>query len=324
MLTDQELRQISDQFNDSAKRLKLTFYPSTSDESFSSTLAQVAEAVTKVAGAGVELLRGETEDVLATPAITVTGSDRGVIAYLALPVGREASPFVEALQPENRDTDEGLSTRLLEMRQPADIWVFMAQTCPHCPEAVRAANRLARASDKISTTIIDAQRFSDLAARFNIQSVPATVIDQKLTLNGVLTAESLLEKILQRDTPEFQASVLISKIEASRFDAAAAHVLGDGGPEDFLALWSRSTTSSRMGLLMVVEKVFDKNSEALHGVVDGFIELLKSEDAALRGDTADLLGQIGHIRAKPALEALLSDSNPDVAEIAAEAIEALE
>jgi alkyl hydroperoxide reductase subunit AhpF len=242
---------------------------------FSSMLAQFVEAVAKAAGGGVALERGEGKDVLATPAITVTGAGRGAIAYLALPVDREAPPFIEALHPENRGAGEGPLTRLREIDQPAQILIFIAQTCPHCPGAVRAANRLARASDKISTTIIDAQRVADLAARFNIQSVPATVIDQRLTLTGVMPAERLLEKILQRNTPQFQASVLLSMIESSRFDDATAHVLGDGGPTD------------------------------------------------LRGDTADLLGQIGHIRAKPALEALLSDPNPDVAEIAAEAIEAL-
>jgi HEAT repeat protein len=43
----------------------------------------------------------------------------------------------------------------------------------------------------------------------------------------------------------------------------------------------------------------------------------------LRGDTADLLGQIGHPSAREALKSLLKDPNPDVAEIAKEALEAL-
>jgi len=323
MLTDQQLEQIRDQFSDSAKRLKLTFHLSAGDETFSSTLALVAEAVAQAAGDGIVLERGQGKDVLATPALTVSGADRGAISYLALPVDREAPPFVEALHPENQGAAQEHLTRLREVEQPAQIWVFIAQTCPHCPEAVRAANRLARATDRISVSIIDAQRFGDLAARFKIQSVPATVIDQKLTLIGVMPAEKLLEKIVTRNTPQYRASVLLSMIEASRFDEATAHVLGDDGAADFLALWVKSTTSSRMGLLLVLERVLSENSEALHGVVEGFIDLLKEEDAALRGDTADLLGQIGHIQAKPALEALLSDSNPDVAEIAAEALEAL-
>jgi HEAT repeat protein len=51
------------------------------------------------------------------------------------------------------------------------------------------------------------------------------------------------------------------------------------------------------------------------------VDVLASPDGALRGDTADLLGQIGDGRAVEALEALRSDPNPDVAEVAADAIE---
>ena len=54
------------------------------------------------------------------------------------------------------------------------------------------------------------------------------------------------------------------------------------------------------------------------------INLLGAEDDALRGDTADLLGQIGHPGARKPLQALLHDPNPDIVEIAEEALEGLE
>ncbi|MBN1654628.1 MAG: thioredoxin family protein [Deltaproteobacteria bacterium] len=323
MFGEQELELIRDRLGDCATPLSLTFYPSSSDAAFSSSFERVADAVAKAAGRGVVLRRGRVQEALATPSLTITAPGRGAISYLALPEALETSPFLEALFPDRQIADEKPFARVDEIDQPAQIWVFIAATCPHCPQAVRSANRLARASEKVSTAIVDAQRFSDLAARFNIQSVPATLIDQRLTLTGVIPAEQLLEKILARNSPAFQAGVLLSLIEASRFSAAAAHVLSEGGAADFFALWSQSTISSRMGLLMVVEEVLPKNPEALHGVVDRFIDLLETEDTPLRGDTADLLGRIGDIRAKPALQALLSDRHPDVAEIAAEALEML-
>ena len=49
-----------------------------------------------------------------------------------------------------------------------------------------------------------------------------------------------------------------------------------------------------------------------------------SEDPVLRGDTADLLGRIGHRAATDALRALLDDPNPHVAEIASEALEEID
>jgi thioredoxin-like negative regulator of GroEL len=321
MLNEQELKQIRDQFAFRSGPLRLTFHPCSSDEPFSSMLAEVAETAARAAGEGIVLERAQGGVAPATPALTITGPGRGAIAYLALPEGLEAAPFIEALDPAERVSEEGVEAQLQAIDQPAEIWVFIAQACPHCPQAVRAANRLARASEKISATIIDAQRFTDLAARFKIQSVPATVLDQQLRITGVIPPDKLLRTILQRDSPEFRSSVLLSLIESARFSDAGAHVLKESGPADFLALWSKSSTSSRMGLMLVMEEVLAKNAGALNGIVDGLIDLLKTQDTPLRGDTADLLGQIGDIRAQPALQALLSDPNPDVAEIAAEALD---
>jgi HEAT repeat protein len=61
----------------------------------------------------------------------------------------------------------------------------------------------------------------------------------------------------------------------------------------------------------------------MDSLVPDLIPATKSEDAALRGDTADLLGQIGHPSTKEALESLLKDPNPDVIEIAEEALESI-
>ena len=48
------------------------------------------------------------------------------------------------------------------------------------------------------------------------------------------------------------------------------------------------------------------------------------DDDPAASDTADLLGRNGHRAATDALRALLDDPNPDVAEIASEALEEIE
>ena len=63
--------------------------------------------------------------------------------------------------------------------------------------------------------------------------------------------------------------------------------------------------------------------EALARVYEQRIAALTADDAALRGDTADLLGKIGLPSAVEPLRGLLADENPDVAEIAQEAIDAI-
>jgi HEAT repeat protein len=72
---------------------------------------------------------------------------------------------------------------------------------------------------------------------------------------------------------------------------------------------------------MAAEEALEAGREVLDHLVADLVPILCAEDATLRGDTADLLGRIGHPAAKDALESLQGDPNPDVAEIASEALE---
>ena len=83
-----------------------------------------------------------------------------------------------------------------------------------------------------------------------------------------------------------------------------------------------------MGLFLVAEEALDWNPEGLDALVPLLIEGLQgdgpmSQDPTRVGDTADLLGQIGHPDAREVLEALGRDSNEEVAEAAADALEEL-
>ena len=79
--------------------------------------------------------------------------------------------------------------------------------------------------------------------------------------------------------------------------------------------------NARMALMIVAEEALSVDASILDGIVPELVSALDTDDAARRGDTADLLGQIGHPRAIEPLKALCSDLNADVAEIAEEALE---
>jgi HEAT repeat protein len=84
----------------------------------------------------------------------------------------------------------------------------------------------------------------------------------------------------------------------------------------------------RVNLFLVAEEALAADEECM----DGLVPVLKAgleregplaEDPSRRGDTADLLGRIGHPDARPVLEALATDPNPEVAEAAQDALEEL-
>ena len=178
------------------------------------------------------------------------------------------------------------------------------------------------ASYQVTTCIIDAQRFPALAERFAVKSVPMTILDSAWSVVGVVSPATLVEKILAREDPAFQQDLFQSLVAAGRFADTADYIVNKG-PALFARAWRQSTTSSRMGLLLVVEELLAKQPAGLDDQVEELISLLASKDTALRGDTADLLGQMGLRAAAEALSNLTQDPNPDVAEIAAESLEML-
>jgi hypothetical protein len=216
-----------------------------------------------------------------------------------------------------------LAEQLAPLGKTAELIVFMASTCPHCPQAVRAANSIAVASPLVSTSIIDAQYFPELTRRFSVQSVPLTILDRRFFITGVVQPSVLAERIVSRGTDDYESQLFRSLLEQGRLDEATAHLRSGGAGAHFLSAWRASTTSSRMGLLLVSERALAADSGCLDDIVSDLLPLLHTEDVALRGDTADLLGRIGHRDAEAELTRLLDDPNPDVAEVASDALEQL-
>ena len=202
---------------------------------------------------------------------------------------------------------------------PVEIMVFVGQGCPHCPQAVRAALALARSNPAIGVEVVDAQRETDLVERFQVRSVPLTVIERQPAWVGARPVEELLRALELRGTPEGEAASILALLEAGRPKDVAHLIRTAPSPAPYVEAWSKSTTSSRIGLMMVAEEVL-REGHTLDAAVPDLMPLLGAKDAALRGDTADLLGRIGHPSARPGLLALLEDPNPVVAEIAEEAL----
>jgi glutaredoxin len=242
-----------------------------------------------------------------------------------LPEDKEAEPFAEIVsaQPIAQDRLPPESAAALEkLSDPAELLVFVASSCPHCPDAVRAARAIAFASCgvMVTVTIVDAQRFEELAARHHVLSAPTTVLDGELCRSGVIPAEELALWILERGSAQHDFRVLRSQLESGRLDEATEAIVSGSATPHFVALWEESATSTRIGLMLLAEKALARSPEALTPGVPQLIALLSSTDSAMRGDTADLLGQIDDPSAHPALRELLDDPDPDVAEIAAEAL----
>jgi len=215
---------------------------------------------------------------------------------------------------------EAIAAKLRALETDAELVIFVAEACPHCAHAVRVADALARKSPRVKVSVIDAQQLPELASRYSVKSVPTTVLDGGLSWVGVEGEAQVAARILSRDAPGYAERVFASLVESGRHADAIREIVAGEGAACLAAIWVGSTTATRIGLMLVAEGALEQQPTSLHAAVGALLPALRSGDAALRGDTADLLGQIGHPDGLAALEPLLDDPNPDVAEIAAEAL----
>ncbi len=322
MFEPDQLQELGARLRAQDPPLAITFHPE-SDTPLSEAMEQGAEALSRGAGAGVQLRRGDGAGLPAVPALSIEWPGRGAIHYLALPEEREAQPFAEIVTGEEIEQDRfpgSLSEDLAALSDRAELLVFIAASCPFCPEAVRAARAVAFAAPAVTATVVDSQRYEALAEQYGVLSAPTTLLDGEVVRSGVIPAPELAELILGRGGAGQEERVFTSRIDGGELDLAADSIVEGPGAAPFLALWKRSATSSRIGLMVLAEKVLERAPQAFASIVPGLVEVLESDDDALRGDTADLLGQTGDPAAHPALKKLLADPNPEVSEIAAEAL----
>lgn len=130
--------------------------------------------------------------------------DKEVIRYTAEPAGGEFVPFLKTLQifsGKNTFYKDAILSNLKKMKK-SDVKVFVTESCPYCPTVVPIANEFAALSKgKINVNIIDINANQDVALKYNIQSVPHTLINEKEHLLGMFTPQDLLDKLTkgQRD-----------------------------------------------------------------------------------------------------------------------------
>ncbi len=324
MAGDLDFDAISKQLGEPEAPLRLILHEADEQTPVFGALADLAEAIAKAAPKAITVQRAGGPEPPARPALTLANDEQANIHYLCLPEGREAAPFVEALVgmvDRGAGAAEPWQDELAKVVVPAELLVFVSPACPHCSQAVQVANRIALANGQVSSSVIDVQRFETLAKRFSVSSVPLTILDGGLSLTGVVAADQLIEHLLARGSADAESQAFESYIEGGRIDAATATLREGDGAKHLVTAWRKSTTSSRMGLMLAAEEALEEEPAALDGIVDDLIPILEVEDAALQGDTADLLGRIGHGASSTPIEALLEHPNADVAEIAADALE---
>ena len=137
------------------------------------------------------------------PALAVLGGDTGRrdfgIRFYGTPAGYEFATLIEDIRMAAAGTTD-LSAATLDvlahLTTPLHMRVFVTPTCPYCPRAVLLAHKMAVASDMVTAEAIDASEFPDLARQYDVHSVPRTVVNETVSVEGAVPEAMLLAELI--------------------------------------------------------------------------------------------------------------------------------
>jgi glutaredoxin-like protein len=118
--------------------------------------------------------------------------------FYGVPAGYEINSFILALfeiSGVKSDVPADIVARIKKISKPVHIQVFVSLTCPYCPDAVHMAHRIAIENNFITADMVDTSVFTPLAIKYNVTSVPKTVINENIELVGLQPIDAIVEAI---------------------------------------------------------------------------------------------------------------------------------
>lgn len=144
-------------------------------QGYMSELAKLSDKLT------LELVDKTPEREAELPFVEVVRQDGTAsgLEFHGVPGGHEFTSFVLGLYNvagPGQPIDEADKTRIAALDEAIDIKLLVGLSCTMCPETVLSAQRIAADNSKVSAHVFDINHFADLKDKYNVMSVPCTVI----------------------------------------------------------------------------------------------------------------------------------------------------
>lgn len=250
------------------------------------------------------------------------------LSFMALPVGKELSPFLTALSiaqgdppalsDEEKDLLDGLDMR-------AEFKVFVAEACPFCPKTVTTLLPAAFFSPHLGITVIDGTLFSELAALDKVQAAPTVILDGRFRWTGQVRLAELLKIAKDRNPDDISGETLFGMLREKETDSIHEIMIrAKKVVPGFFELLTHPFFSVRLGAMAVFEGLCETHPEITITAVSPLFACYNApgHDVSVKGDMLYLVGLCGDKNAIPSLEKVVQESgNPDIKEAAQEAIE---
>lgn len=210
LLSEKDTEFLKKDFKDKLKNnIKIIFFKSDDDACL--YCKEIKEILDEVSGLSDKITLEEYDfhkdadkvklyHIKRIPAIAVEGDKDYGVRYYGMPAGHEFMTLVHAII--NVSTKEtGLSEKtiekLKEITKPYNVQVFATPTWPHCPPAAVLAYNFAIANDNITSDVVEIQEFPNLADKYEVLSVPKTVMNGSAEIVGAVPEAVFLEKVME-------------------------------------------------------------------------------------------------------------------------------
>lgn len=145
-------------------------------------------------------VRIEDSEIESVPTLTIAApGELPRITFQGLPSGYEFATLLDAIERVSGSGD-GLAPeeteRLASLQDEVEVMVFVTPSCPYCPGAAAMANRMALASPRVRSLIVEANEFPELSQRFEVQGVPRTVVNRAGAFVGALPGPAFVDAVL--------------------------------------------------------------------------------------------------------------------------------
>ncbi|MHA1486719.1 MAG: thioredoxin domain-containing protein [Promethearchaeota archaeon] len=141
-------------------------------------------------------------EIQQAPTILMTDAkDQVIIRYLAVPSAAKIQPFVQALMVLTGTPNyyENIIRENLNKINSTVIKVLITDYCAYCSTVISICSQFALASEgKLRTAIIDIMAYPDISEQYNVSTVPTLIINEDKKLIGDITAEELLNELVNK------------------------------------------------------------------------------------------------------------------------------
>ncbi|MBI5550029.1 MAG: thioredoxin family protein [Desulfobacterales bacterium] len=265
-------------------------------------------------------IRRPSDELFRAPALIV-GRHKN-IAFQAVPTERELPPFLAALGQgtDGQAPEPALPDSAAAIQLPAELTLFIAMQCPHCPQAAMQLIALADANPPVRLTIIDGTLFPGLARDQGIRSVPTLILEDRVRWSGPFKMEEIVDQCIRRDPTQLSATCLRQIVESG--DAPRLAVMMTKQGQIFPALTEllcHDRWSVRLGAMVTMEYLCSDAPELAAAFIPRLLERFDGLAETVQVDVVQVLAQTRHATAREWLESLVKqDACPAVKEAAAE------